>query len=865
MGNNLRTVASGDFSNFQLVNSVGGMIKQIGNDSYIRAAVSATANDKKQLAMMDEDRKAGKLAPHAEYYYSLKRQKYYGNTNLKGTDGKPIDYTGKYIQSWDIDKNLLEAIKGVGDSKYSYDQVFEINPVTGGIAKNPDGSPKYSSYATRLIKEGKFSTNVSAAIDGVLNRPEARQELTMRGVYNYRGYKDIPSLMKEYNREANNNISLMKNQIESLQSEYTGLYGDKDPASASRRDEIQKKITELESGISAVQEKSEMNTSSAMEFGDVEALKGTLETMKVRNNYMTQGVTEKIQKQIIENIPYNKAQEKIKADRDWFIAQEGNRRGWAEFSLKKELQPFEMRLKAAQARKAEAEAKEKEGLGPGILPIESLYSENDDRTIVFDTANRFQQDNENFNKAKFGFIADYQQAISGGKKTREQILAELRSGREKDPTNFLNGKYNEALTAVNKYSKNPIFARLRAQTQTLDVLGGKVMANERTQNLDNEEAKRLDKGIDVDILNKLQKGVGTYNIRYKPSVMGPAVDKQVTPEDIMNIHLGIRNSAGHAFGFFATDDENARYEQAEQKIRDKFGVSPTKLNQILSMNRYRTDLPTNRQQPYFRVSDVNSQYLNNARTISATLDSDKYARTVKAKADAIRSRVVKNKDYIIDPYAGLAAKDVTPVKSTLETLIANHSQFPGVDGQDMEKLINQNKGKLVVKSMGGYYDDNPKYSLGFSDGNEFKELFELTPGEAQAAYQGRQLPQTGQASLVSRTVKESRGLTTNQSSRDIYNPNNYHGAMFKGSTFTKTLGNSNIKGADAWQDSTGAGYNAVFYVNSSEGVIPVFYTNPGEPYPMNFPNEDAAADFIRAVKESKGHLQEVLRQGTSQK
>jgi hypothetical protein len=35
----------------------------------------------------------------------------------------------------------------------------------------------------------------------VFQRPEAKQELTMRGIYNYRGYSDINSFIQKYERE----------------------------------------------------------------------------------------------------------------------------------------------------------------------------------------------------------------------------------------------------------------------------------------------------------------------------------------------------------------------------------------------------------------------------------------------------------------------------------------------------------------------------------------------------------------------------------------------------------------------------------------------------------------------------------------
>ena len=181
LGNNLKFVAAGDFSDFQLVNSVNGMTGNIVKDNIIKSAVTSTANDRKQIAEMDADKKAGKLTPQAEYYYNLQRNEYYNNSDLTTKEGTPISFNGKYTQSWDIDKNILEAIKAVGDSEWSADNVFKM--VNGQIAKDPNtGAPIYSDYAIREKRKGKFSENVSAAIDGVLTRPEATQELTMRGI-----------------------------------------------------------------------------------------------------------------------------------------------------------------------------------------------------------------------------------------------------------------------------------------------------------------------------------------------------------------------------------------------------------------------------------------------------------------------------------------------------------------------------------------------------------------------------------------------------------------------------------------------------------------------------------------------------------
>jgi predicted RND superfamily exporter protein len=60
LGNNLNIVAGADFSNFQLVNSVNGMTKEIVKDEYVQNAVASTAQIRKNQRILEADEKAGK-------------------------------------------------------------------------------------------------------------------------------------------------------------------------------------------------------------------------------------------------------------------------------------------------------------------------------------------------------------------------------------------------------------------------------------------------------------------------------------------------------------------------------------------------------------------------------------------------------------------------------------------------------------------------------------------------------------------------------------------------------------------------------------------------------------------------------------
>jgi len=60
LGNRLKTVAAGDFSNQQLVNSVAGMTGQVAKDPIVQNAVYSTSVIKKGYSEIEAARKAGK-------------------------------------------------------------------------------------------------------------------------------------------------------------------------------------------------------------------------------------------------------------------------------------------------------------------------------------------------------------------------------------------------------------------------------------------------------------------------------------------------------------------------------------------------------------------------------------------------------------------------------------------------------------------------------------------------------------------------------------------------------------------------------------------------------------------------------------
>lgn len=186
LGNNLRTVAAGDFSNFQLVNSVGGMIGQVGKDKFVQAAVQSTAWDKQQRALMEEDRKKGTLAPENEANYSKKLRSYY-ESGIKDEYGNPIKFNSNYIPHFDVFKFAKETFDAVKPDGMTWDQVYETDANGKPKIDPKTGEPIFSPVMIRMEKEGIFPQKVKDTLDQIFSDPRVSQQLNITGEYNFGG------------------------------------------------------------------------------------------------------------------------------------------------------------------------------------------------------------------------------------------------------------------------------------------------------------------------------------------------------------------------------------------------------------------------------------------------------------------------------------------------------------------------------------------------------------------------------------------------------------------------------------------------------------------------------------------------------
>ena len=155
LGNNLKGVAAGDFSNFQLVNSVGGMIGQLSKDSYIQSAVNSTAKIKKQQEAIEEFKKKGKSDKNNEDFFNEKFLRPYLESGLSDNEGRPVEFNGEYTPYVDIMKLVQDEAKTAGVDTSVLQQMYRTDDQGRMMIDKKTGLP----VAARTMTELETSTN----------------------------------------------------------------------------------------------------------------------------------------------------------------------------------------------------------------------------------------------------------------------------------------------------------------------------------------------------------------------------------------------------------------------------------------------------------------------------------------------------------------------------------------------------------------------------------------------------------------------------------------------------------------------------------------------------------------------------------
>ncbi len=178
LGNNLKKVAAGDFSNFQLVNSVGGMTNQIVKDPVIQNAVLSTQRIRNQQSNLESAKKSGKSSIQNEAYFNRQLNDWLNDGNAKNS------FNGEYIEYTDIDGKLRQIADKVKETDNSIEIPY-IRDNSGKVIYDKQGSPIIDGAMLSLKTKGKPAEKILANFYDSLNENDKRQ-LSIDSWYHYK-------------------------------------------------------------------------------------------------------------------------------------------------------------------------------------------------------------------------------------------------------------------------------------------------------------------------------------------------------------------------------------------------------------------------------------------------------------------------------------------------------------------------------------------------------------------------------------------------------------------------------------------------------------------------------------------------------
>jgi hypothetical protein len=550
LGSKLKTVAAGDFSNYQLVNSVAGMAGTVMKDPTILAAVQSTQNIKNNEKLMEEARQKGELTPDNELYYT-KKLSAYENSGLVDERGKPIVFGAKYEPHFDVEKFARETFNSVKPSNLSWDEVF---------TKDVNGKTVYSPVMLQMEKEGIFPEVVRQTIDQIFSDPRVAKQLQITGEYNYKG-QDANSLktmligqqdfkIAEINNEIQD-LTLKKNSTQNLEEK-----GKIDIQINNLKDDI---IPKVKSNYASLLQAADSNT---------EAVRGYLYENDVRGRYTSMFGYMKTKQNRVQDPQW-------KANFDMENEAQRRREWGADFSYRERRDKIEDKQweieQAAAQRKADAERGRK-ALGDDFNRnnFDATYDAVATQYANYDAASQEYTNSGNELIYRSYYSSDPQQ------RTRLQNLINRGSTREEAITAMVDQDAKasgvDAVTFRTNKIKESVATLTRKGNVPKELLDAIAVYSQSRQTFNNakivkDEMDKVDNGVLSQTLGKLYEGneIKPQTLKFRGQNI------TVSKQDI--IDMGVyKRGYKHIYGFAI--DDSAREAAKSAKVRlDQKGLT----------------------------------------------------------------------------------------------------------------------------------------------------------------------------------------------------------------------------------------------------------------------------------------------------
>jgi hypothetical protein len=545
LGSKLKTVAAGDFSNYQLVNSVAGMAGTVMKDPTILAAVQSTQNIKNNEKLMEEARQKGELTPDNELYYT-KKLSAYENSGLVDERGKPIVFGAKYEPHFDVEKFARETFNSVKPSNLSWDEVF---------TKDVNGKTVYSPVMLQMEKEGIFPEVVRQTIDQIFSDPRVAKQLQITGEYNYKG-QDANSLKTMLIGQQDFKIAEINNEIQDL------ILKKNSTQNLEEKGKIDIQINNLKDDIIP---KVKSNYASLLQAADsnTEAVRGYLYENDVRDRYTSMFGYMKTKQNRVQDPQW-------KANFDMENEAQRRREWGADFAYKKERDQIEDKQweaeQAAAQKKADADRAGK-SLGNRFNRnnFDSTYDAVATQYANYDAASQEYTNSGNELIYRSYYSADPQQRVRlqnliNRGSTREEAITAMVDQDAKasgvDAVTFRTNKINESVATLTRKGNVPkeLSDAIAVYTQSRQTFNNaKTVIN---------EMDKVDNGVLSKTLGKFYESdeIKPINIKFRGNKITLSKQNQI---DLAVVQRG----SDTIFGFAINENARQAGKAAEARLQ----------------------------------------------------------------------------------------------------------------------------------------------------------------------------------------------------------------------------------------------------------------------------------------------------------
>jgi hypothetical protein len=254
LGGKLKTVAAGDFSNFQLVNSVSGMANQIIKDPTVQNAVSSAARYQKELANLQAARAKGESSPSNEWVFNNAASQW------MNSDNPNTSFDGYYQPYTNWKKNALEVVKALTKDETITDDAFTV-----------DASGKLV-IADAIVRKKMSGVSADKIQNALLNglSPADFKQMQIDALYNYSN-QDSEKFRNTINTTYGGRVKSFADQITMLENAKSST------TSAEEKDRLNQQILSLNKVVNSIT-KEQGNLLGIIDSGNLEGAKAQFGT-----------------------------------------------------------------------------------------------------------------------------------------------------------------------------------------------------------------------------------------------------------------------------------------------------------------------------------------------------------------------------------------------------------------------------------------------------------------------------------------------------------------------------------------------------------------------------------------------------------